>query len=312
MIVFLLALAKFVFHLLTANRYGIFRDEFYYLACSEHLDWGYVDQPPLIALIAWIARHIFGESLYGLRLLPAIAGGATVWLTGKLTAEMGGGRFAQVLAALAVIAAPVYLLMHHWLTMNAFEPLIWLGSVWCLVRAINRSEPRFWLWFGILIGLGMENKYTTAFFALGVFLGLCLTSQRRVFSNGWIWIGAACSFLIFLPNLIWLIRHDFPFLELMHNIRGSSRDVVRGPVSFIADQAMLMNPILFPLWLGGLAWLFVSRNGKQYRILGLANLFMLTAFIALKGKNYYLAPAYPMLLAAGAIAFESATRDRGP
>lgn len=310
-IVLSLALAKFLFHLLTAGRYGIFRDELYYLACSEHLDFGYVDQPPLIAFITWSARHLFGESLIGLRLLPAVAGAATVWLTGKLAREMGGGAFAQALAALAVMAAPIYLLLHHWLTMNAFEPLVWLGCVWCIVRAINQSEPRYWLWFGVLLGLGMENKYTSAFFALAVFVALLLTPQRRFLSNAWIWIGALCSFLIFLPNLIWLLRHDFPFLELMHNIRGTDRDVVRGPIAFIADQAMLFNPILFPLWLGGLGWLLLNRHGSRYRILGLAYALMLIAFIALKGKNYYLSAAYPMLFAAGAIAFERVTRERG-
>ena len=121
-IVLVLAAAKLLFHLLTANRYGIFRDELYYLACGEHLDWGYVDQPPLIALVAWIARHLFGDWLIGLRLIPALAGAATVWLTGRLTREMGGGAFAQVLAALCMLAVPIYLVVHHWLTMNAFEP----------------------------------------------------------------------------------------------------------------------------------------------------------------------------------------------
>jgi hypothetical protein len=111
--------------------------------------------------------------------------------------------------------------------------------------------------------------------------------------------------------LIWLIRHDFPFLELMHNIRGSGRDVVRGPIAFVLDQAMTLNPILFPLWLGGLGWLFLNRNGGRYRILGWTYLLMLVSFIVLKGKNYYLSPAYPMLFAAGAVAFERMTRERG-
>jgi hypothetical protein len=310
-IVWLLAIAKFLFHLLTAGRYGIFRDELYYLACSEHLDFGYVDQPPLIALIAWVARHVFGESLIGLRLLPALAGAATVWLTGKLAREMGGGVFAQALAALAVVAAPIYLLMHHWLTMNAFEPLIWVACAWCIVRAINHGEPRAWLLFGILIGLGMENKYTIGFFAVAVLVAVLLTPQRRFLSNSWIWIGALCALLIFLPNLIWQIRHQFPFLELMHNIRSGHRDVVRGPVAFIADQAMLLNPILFPLWLGGLGWLFLSERGGRYRILAWVYALLLVAFILLKAKNYYLSAAYPMLFAAGAIGFERLTRERG-
>jgi Dolichyl-phosphate-mannose-protein mannosyltransferase len=305
-----IAAANLLFHLLIANRYGIFRDELYYLACAEHLDAGYVDQPPLIAFIAWIARHLFGESLIGLRFLPALAGAATVWLTGKLARELDGGAFAQALAALAAFAAPVFLLMHHWLTMNAFEPLVWLACAWCIVRAINRNEPRYWLWFGVLIGVGLENKYSTAFFAFAVVAALLLTTQRRFLANRWIWIGGLCSLLIFLPNLIWLWRHNFPFLELMHNIRSGHRDIVRGPVDFVIDQAKMMNPILFPLWAGGLGWLFLSRQGGRFRILGWIYVALLIVFIVLKGKNYYLAAAYPMLFAAGAVAFENLSRSR--
>lgn len=227
-VVLYLAGVTLVFHLLTASRYGIFRDELYYLACSEHLDWGYVDQPPLIAFIAWVARHVFGDSLLGLRLLPALAAAALVWVSGKITKEIGGGGFAQGLAALAVVVVPVYLIFQHWLTMNAFEPLIWMGCAWCIVRAINRSEPQYWLAFGVLAGVGMENKYSMAFFVFGTLVGLLLTPERRFLRSRWIWLGALVAILIFLPNLLWLVRHNFPFLELMHNIRRSGRDVVRG------------------------------------------------------------------------------------
>src|SRR5262249_51397035 len=136
-IVLYIAAAKLAFHLVTAGRYGIFRDELYYLACAEHLDWGYVDHPPLIALIVWLARHAFGDSLLGLRLLPAIAGAGLVVVTGKLTEELGGRRFSQALAALAVAVVPIYLIMHHWMTMNAFEPLIWMGCALCIARAMS-------------------------------------------------------------------------------------------------------------------------------------------------------------------------------
>ena len=309
-IVLAIAAADLVFHLLIANRYGIFRDELYYLACSEHLGAGYVDQPPLIAFIAWIARHVFGESLIGLRFLPAVAGAATVWLTGKLARELGGGAFGQALAALATFATPVFLLMHHWLTMNAFEPLIWLACAWCIVRAIKHDEPVYWLWFGVLIGVGMENKYSTAFFAFAVAGALLLTPHRRFLASKWIWLGALCSLLIFLPNLIWMVRHNFPFLELMHNIRSGHRDVVRGPVAFMIDQVMMMNPILFPLWTGGLVWIFGSNLARQFRILGWIYALLLIAFIVLKAKNYYVAPAYPMLFAAGAVACENVSRAR--
>ena len=303
-IVLFIAVAKLLFHLFTANRYGIFRDELYYLACAEHLDWGYVDQPPLIALIAWFSTKVFGDSLLGLRLLPALAGAALVWLTGKIAKEIGGGWIAQTLAALAVAIAPIYLLMHHWMTMNAFEPLIWMGFVWCIVRAVNTAQPRYWLVAGILIGIGMETKYTIAFFVLGTIVGLVVTRERRVLLSRWFWIGGLAAFFIFLPHFVWLIQNDFPFLELMNNIRRTGRDVVRGPIPFIADQAMILNPVLFPLWFGGWLWLFFGRDGRRYRVLAWTYLTVLVTFIVLRGKNYYLAPAYPMLFAAGGIVVE--------
>jgi Dolichyl-phosphate-mannose-protein mannosyltransferase len=309
-VVLYVAAAKFVFHLATAGRYGIFRDELYYLACAEHLDWGYVDQPPLIAFIVWIARHLFGNSLLGLRLLPAMAGAGLVIVTAKLAEELGGRRFSQGLAALAVAVVPIYLIMHHWMTMNAFEPLIWMGCAWCIVRAINSGQALYWIGFGVLIGIGMENKYSIAFFGFGVFVGLIATRERYVLKSRLFWTGVVVAFLIFLPNLIWLVLHKFPFLELLNNVRRSGRDVVRGPLPFIADQANILNPILFPLWVGGLIWLFFSRRGRRYLVLGWTYGVMLALFIALHGKNYYLAPAYPMLFAAGAVAFETLARER--
>ena len=310
-IVLYVAACTLILHLLTAGRYGIFRDELYYLACSEHLAWGYVDQPPLIAGIAWIARHAFGDSLLGLRLLPAIAGAALVWLAGVLAREMGGGRFAQALAALAVAAAPMYLIFDHWLTMNAFEPLVWMGCAWFVLRAINSGDARYWLGFGVLTGIGMENKYSVAVFVAGVVIGLLLTPARRFLFTRWFWIGAAAALVIFLPNLIWLTIHHFPFLELMRNVRASGRDVVRGPVAFIADQASIMNPVSFPLWAGGLVWLVAAQKGRRFAALGWTFVAVLALFIALRGKNYYVTPVYPMMFAAGAVGFEHLTESRG-
>src|ERR1041385_6940301 len=238
-LVLYIAFANLAFHLLTATHYGIFRDEMYYFACSEHLAWGYVDQPPLIALIIWLTRHLLGSSLFALRLPAALAGAATVWLAGKLARELGGGRFAQTMAALGVLMVPIYMIFFHWITMNAFEPLIWLGCIWCVVRAINSGNQKYWFWFGMLAGVGFEAKYSIAFFLLGVLAGVIVTSERRFLKSGWLWLGALAAFLIFLPNFISLIRHNFPFLELMHNIRTTSRDVVRGPLAFVLDQAAI-------------------------------------------------------------------------
>ena len=309
-IVLYLAGAKLLLHLLTATRYGIFRDEMYYLACSEHPAWGYVDHPPVAVFIAWIARHLFGHWLPGLRLFPALAGAALVWLTGKLAREMGGGRFAQVLAALAILPVPLYLILQHWLTMNAFEPLIWMGCIWLVLRAINTGESHYWFWFGVLAGVGFETKYSIAFLLAGIFVGVLLTPERRFLKSRHLWLGVLACALIALPNLIWQIRNDFPFLQLMHNIRMGNRDVARGPISFIADQAAVMNPLLFPLWLGGLIWLFVGRESRRYRLIAWTFVVTLGMFIALKGKNYYVSPIYPMMFAAGAIGFEQITARR--
>jgi len=307
-IVLYLALAKLLLHLLTASRYGIFRDEIYYLACAQHLAWGYVDQPPMIALIGGFARHVFGDSPLAIRLLPAIAGATLVWLTGLLAREMGGGRFAQVLAALAVMVVPIYLILDHWFTMNAFEPLIWMGCMWCVLRATNRDDQRQWFWFGLLAGVGFETKYSIAFLLVGVLVGLILTPERRFLKSGWLWVGVLVCGLIALPNFLWQLHNDFPFLQLMHNIRMGHRDIVRGPVAFIVDQAAIMNPILAPLWVGGVIWLLFDKEGRRYRMLGWTFLVVLAMFIALKGKSYYVAPIYPVLFAAGGVAFERITR----
>lgn len=311
-IVLYLAAFKLLLHLLTASRYGIFRDEMYYLACAQRLAWGYVDHPPLTVFIAWFARHVFGESLLGLRLLPAIAGAALVWLTGKLAREMGGGRFAQVLAALAILPVPFYLVLQHWLTDNAFEPLIWMGCIWCVLRAINSGEDRYWLWFGVLAGLGFESKYSIAFLLAGILAGVLVTPQRRFLKSRYLWLGVLACVLIALPNFIWQVRNHFPFLELIHNIRVSHRDVVRGPIAFIIDQALTMQPVLLPLWLGGLVWLLIAPAARRYRLFGWTFLIALGLFIALGAKNYYVAPIYPMLFAAGAVGFERVTSCRLP
>ena len=305
-IVLYIACAKLLLHVLTASHYGYFRDELYYLACGEHLDWGYVDQPPLIAVIAWFSRAVFGESLLAIRFLPALASALLVLLTALIAREFGGKRFALAFSALTVALTAIYLIMGHLLTMNAFEPLIWMGCAYVVIRIIKTGNQKLWIWFGVLAGLGLENKYSMAVFGFGVVVGLLLTPARRFLAHKWIWIAGAIAFLIFLPNLVWNIRHHWPFFELMRNIRASGRDIELGPVQYVLQQILLMNPVAFPIWLAGLLFLMFARDGKPYRLLGWAYLTTLTAFIVLHGKNYYPTPAYPMLLAAGAVVIERA------
>ncbi len=172
-VVLAICAAELLLHLLTANRYGIFRDELYYVACSKHLAWGYVDHPPMAVLIAWVARHLLGESPLALRFFPMLAGAALVWVTAQIARQMGGGRFAQGLAGLAILPVPIYLILQHWLTVNAFEPLIWMGCAWLVLRAIHTGDARYWCWLGVLAGAGFETKYSIAFLLAGLLVGCC-------------------------------------------------------------------------------------------------------------------------------------------
>jgi hypothetical protein len=303
-IILAIAVAKFVFHFYFNNRYGYFRDEFDYMSCGNHLAWGYVDQPPLLPFLTRITRELFGDSLRSIRLLPAIAAAAAVVLTGMITRELGGRRFALVLAVVALVVAPVYLSDGSLLTTNCLEPVLWMGCVYCAMLAIHRNEPRYWLWFGVVAGIGMEEKYSIAVLGFGIVLGLLLTPERRFFAGQWIWLGGLAAFLIFLPNFLWNAKHHWPFVELMRNIKASGRDVALSPFEYFAQQVLLMQPLTAPIWIAGLGALLFSVRFRRCRALGISYLVAFTVFVVLKGKNYYLAPIYPMLLASGAVVIE--------
>ena len=296
---------KLLVHLYAGSHYGYFVDELYYLACSRHLDWGYVDQPPLIALLTWVGRHLFGQSLLAIRLLPMLAGTAEVVLTAILARALGGGRFAQALAAVSALAAPGILGLDNLLSMNAFEPLFWIACAWLVVRMIQTGDRKLWLWFGLAAGFGLENKYSMALFAGGIVLGLLLTAERRLLATRWLWVGGAIALLIFLPNLLWNIHYHFPFLELQANIRRSGRDVPLGPLAFFGQEALSMLPLSLPVWLAGL-WHYLGRaQGRPYRALGWAWVFTAVVILMLSPRIYYLFPAFPLLFAAGGVAWEA-------
>ena len=303
------AFALLAFHCIFNNRYGYFRDEFNYLSSGDHLAWGYVDQPPLLPFLVRISRTILGDSLRSIRFLPALAISGAVVLTGLIAREFGGGRFALLLSAVAVVIAPIFLSDGSLVTTNCLEPLLWMGCVYFAILAVKR-DARYWLAFGAVAGLGLEEKYSIAIFGFGIVIGLVLTKHRRVFLSRWFWLGGLLALLIFLPNLIWSIQHHWPFLELMHNIRSDGRDVQLSPLEFFLQQILLVHPLNGPIWILGLFALFFSERFKQFRFLGWTFLICFVTFVALKGKNYYLAPIYPMLLAAGAVTIEAALSSR--
>jgi len=298
-----LALAKAALQFAGIARYGLFRDELYYLSCGEHLAWGYVDQPPLIAVVAWFARHAFGSSLVSIRLLPVLAGAAIVFLTGVLARELGGGRFAQFLAAASILFAPAYLAFDSFLSMNAFEPLFWLLCAWIAVRIVKGASPRLWVVFGAVAGVGLENKHTMLVFGFALVAGLILSGEWQVFRSKWIWIGGAVAFALFLPNLLWEAHNGWPQIEVVRNAQ-LYKNLPISPLQFISDQVIFLNPLALPVWLAGITWLLFSERGKRFRFLGIAYIAVMAVFMGGHGKSYYALPIYPMLMAAGGIAVE--------
>lgn len=300
------ALAKFLFHVWFNNRYGYFRDEFDYISCAFHPAWGYVDQPPLIPFLTRISIAVFGDSLRAIRLIPAIASSLLVIQTAALAREFGGRSFALLLSAVTILVAPQCLSNGSLLGTNCLEPILWMGCAWFALRAISRNDPRYWLWFGIGLGIGLEEKYTIALFGFSIAAGLLLTPARRAFLSIWLWLGAIAAFLILLPNLLWNFHNDWPFLQLMHNIRAEGRDVILPAGQYFLQQALLIHPFTAPIWLCGLVAFFVSPRLKPYRLFGWSYLICYGVLFTLHGKNYYLAPIYPLLLAGGAVSIEAA------
>ncbi len=308
-VLIVLCAVKFLLHLFTSvHRYGYFRDELYLLDCGRHLYWGYVDMAPLSAVYARVAL-LLGGSLPALRILPALAGTALLALTILITRQLGGDRFAQLLAGLCVFLVPVNIVMDDFLSMNSFEPLFWMGCVYVLIRIIRTGNSKLWLWFGLLAGLGLENKHSTLFFGFAVFLAVALTSLRREFAKPWIWLAGAIALLIFLPNLVWQIHRSFPTLQDLENVRRTGKNVVLSPPSFILQQVLMEQPIFAVFWITGLVS-FLWGRAKRFRVLGVTFLIFFATLLVLHGKDYYVAPIYPLMFAAGTVATEGWLRRR--
>lgn len=309
-----LAAVKLALHLVTTGLfgYGFFVDELYYLACSRHLAWGFVDMPPLFPALTALVRVTLGQGLLAMRLVPALAGAALVVMTGLMARDLGGRRFAQGIAGLAVLTAPIWLALHSIHTMNALDQLFWTGCAWVVLRIVRDGNPRLWLLAGALAGLGLLDKHSMAFFLVALGAALLATGERRALRSPWLWLGGLVAALLFLPNLVWVVQHHFPHFEMLRNIRRTGRDVQLGPLQFFAQQVLMFNPLALPLWLGGLLWLLAGREGRRYRVLGLTWLGVMAEMLLLDGRVYYPAPAYPMLLAAGGVALEGWLAARMP
>jgi hypothetical protein len=286
-------------HLLTNGRYGFHRDELQVLADARHMDWGFVAYPPFTPLIERLGMSIFGLSMVGLRLFSVIAQALIIVIASLMARELGGGRLAQVSAALSVALAPLLLFEGTQFQYTSFDNLWWALIAYFVIRLLNSEDPRWWLAIGATIGIGLQTKYTMAFFTCGVVAGVIFTQARRYLMSKWLWMGVGLSILIFLPNLIWQVKHGFISLHFLQHIH--TRDVGEGRADgFLLQQFWLCtNAFTVPLWIAGLIGYLRS---SRYRMLAWMYLIPLGLYIAGKGRSYYLGGAYPMLLAMGAVA----------
>ena len=300
MILLALALFSVVLHTLTNGQYGFHRDELATLDDARRLAWGYVAYPPVTPFIARVALELFGPSLVGVRLFAALAQGAAVLLGGLMAHELGGRRPAQIVAASAVAIAPLSLGAGALFQYVSFDYLWWVLIAYLTIRLLKSEDPRWWLGVGAVIGLGMMTKYTMAFLVVGIVGGVLLTPARRYLRSPYLWCGVALSLLIFLPNLIWQVQHGFISLDFLRHIHA--RDIRIGRTQgFLVEQLLFAaNPFTVPLWAAGLVYFFFVPGGKRYRLIGWMFVIPFVLFFAAKGRGYYTAPAYSMLLAAGA------------
>lgn len=305
-----IAVVAFLAHFGTAWRYGYFRDELYFIACGRHLAWGYVDQPPLVAVAARLAEP-FHDSLLALRLLPCIAAGLTVYVAVRIVRDLGGGRFAQWLAGVAVALTPAYLLLGNVLTTTSFEPLSWILVIWCAMR-------RWWIGLAFAATFGLYGKYSMGLLLVALLIGFLLTRERRALATWGLPICAAIILVLVSPNLWWQASHGWPFFEVLQGDAAhrhafnngwllESQSLIGNAVAFASEQLIYTNPLAAPVWLCGLIAPFLGPRLRELRFLSIAYVVLFVVAVALEAKGYYVIGIYGALLAAGAVVVERAT-----
>ncbi len=293
----------FLVHLVANPHYGFFRDELYFIVCGFHPAWGYVDQPPLVPLSA-AATQVFGHSLLLLRAVPALLAGASVVAACTLAVELGGGAFAQILTAIVVALCPVLDSFGQKVGTDEANPLLWTLAALAVLRVVRSGDPRWWLLAGAAMGIGLETKYSTVFFAAALVPGLALVPERRALRTPWFGAAIALCVALALPNVIWQWREGFPMWELLR-AGQSGKNLIVGPLPYLVQEVLITGLFLAAVWIAGLVWLARDRDA---RFLALTWVLLIGMMMLLHGKHYYPAAIYPIPIAAGAVAIERWTR----
>ena len=299
----ILALLMAVLLIGTAWNYGPFGDEFYYIECGKHLDFGYVDHPPLVALLALTIRKLFGESYIWLRLAAAMAGGLSVWLAARIAKRLGGGVFAQMLTALCMLAGPGFWAIFSFYSMNALDVVIIAIATLMMIRILAGGSDRLWLALGLVAGFGLQNKLTMLIFGFALLIGLLVTHSRSKLKSPWPYASVAIALIIFLPNIIWQIAHGWPTIDFIRVTQQYSI-YPQSALGFLSQIILSLNPFVFPLWMAGLLYLLLSKAVRRFRALGTLALVFILIYTLQRAKVYYVFPIMPLLFAAGATVFE--------
>ncbi len=300
----MLAAIAVALHLAVGSGYGYFRDELYFIVCGEHPAWGYVDQPPLIPLIAAAMHHLFPGSVPMLRLFPALTHAATIVLTAATARRLGGGVWAQALAGLCVLAGGVYLGFGTLLSTDALQPLSWTFCAYALIRVIRDGDERWWLAIGVAAGIALQSKYMIAFWLVALGVGIVATPARRSLARPYVYLGAVIAALIVLPNILWQAAHDWPFLELSR-VTHDTKNIAMTPWGFMLAETDTLNYAAAPVWLVGLVAFASWRRFADLRLFAIGFVVLIAMMVALHAKPYYPVGAYPILFAGGAVALEA-------
>ncbi|HEY0895862.1 MAG TPA: glycosyltransferase family 39 protein, partial [Sphingobacteriaceae bacterium] len=297
---------KLVLHLLANSRFGFHRDELLYIALGQHLDWGFMEVPPFIAGISWLSQAVFGDSVFAFRILPSLAGAMIVFLVGLMVLVLNGKRPAITMACLAATFSPAFLASGYLLQPVVFDQLFWTAAAFLLVIYIATHKTRYILLLGVVAGLGMMNKYTMAAFLLALLLGILVTPQRKFLWNRNFLYAGGIGLLLFLPNLIWQIRQDLPVIRHLRELKKTQLDYIQ-PQEFLI-QSFVVHGTLGMVAILGLVYILASKRSSRFRFIGIAFILIVALMLQLQGKVYYAFGAFPMLFAAGGMAFQYGAR----
>lgn len=303
---------RLVVHTAAVGRYGYHGDELYFLACADHLDWGYVDHPPLSVWILAGVRALLGDSLVAIRLVPILCGLTTLWIGSEIARAMGGGPFARAFSAAALLVCGVHLAITGFFTVTALDLLWWAwAQLMVALLLVRQTRPR-WAGLAVALGFGLLTKWTMLWFALGLGVGILATEARRWLRGPAPWLVAAAAALLASPYLVWQGVHGWPTLDWLAS--GANVALRDAPlVTFLGNQILAAHPLNFPIWIAGLASLLCAPFLRDFRLLGIQAAVVLAVLAwSAPGVVHYPAPVYTVLLPAGAVAFERITRARWP